>query len=177
MRLKKLVRFVAVTLLFASTTIAFPLCTLASEVIPSVSIPESATNNITPPASEISEDPQYAEGFSSNLLTPGGPMLASSTTVSGGCSITKVSSTSVTISGYSTCSASNPALSVSLSLQAYYSGSWHTLATKVRTVSGTYVSTSQGYTVTSGYYYRTYAMHWLSDGTLTTSRTGSIWVG
>ncbi len=176
MKLKKSIKFVAVVLIFAMATLAFPLCTLASDATQNVSVPESVTD-IVPPASEISEDTDFTQGFSPNRPSFGRmTMMASSNTISGGCSFTKVSSTTVTTSGYSVCTAWDPGISVGTSLQAYYSGAWHNMHTKVNTTGGTYVSNSQGYTVTSGYYYRTVGTHWLSDGTTTTSRTNGMLV-
>ena len=176
MKLKKIVRLVTIVLLFVSTAFAFPLNSLASGALPSVTIPESATQNNIPPASEISKNPRCAEGFSSNLLPSKGLALASSDTISGGCGFTKKTATTCTISGYSICTVSNPAISVAITIQAYYNGAWHNMHTQVKSVTGTYVSNSQGYTVTSGFYYRTRALHWLADGTSTTSRTSAVWM-
>jgi hypothetical protein len=151
----------------------FPLNAYAADNTQEIAIPVSTSDNI-PPQSDISDDLGYSEGFASamqcteSLLTRG--------LVNGGCSITKLSSTKLRVTGFSTCSSSNPALSVALSLQAYYNGAWHTLKTKVSTISGTRVDLSQNYIVTSGYYYRVRGYHSLADGTSTTSSTSGILV-
>lgn len=175
MKLKKLIRLVAFVLLFALTTLAFPLCTLASDNIPMVVVSESVNDNI-PPASEISQFANYATGFSSAQSSAIGIMAESSNTVSGGCSFSKLSSTSVATRGYSICTEWVDAISVATTLQAYYSGAWHNMHTAIRSVSGTYVSNTQQYTVTPGYYYRTCATHWATDGSSTSSKTAAIWV-
>ena len=168
MRIKrKIVSIVFVTVL-ALTLFIFPATSFAADKAPEATVSISSTD-LVPPSSDISDDLNYSEDFSTQLLTR--------TTVSGGCSITRNSSTSVTIAGYSISSSYDPALRVSLSLQAYYNGSWHTLATKVKTVSGTRVNLSQTYTVTSGYYYRVKGYHALADGTSCRTCTSGIWVG
>ena len=160
---------------------SFPVSSLAAENIPTVQIPESVTDTI-PDASEICDDPNYSEGTSSSV----NPMnsansrlmtVMSSNTVSGGCSILKLTSTSVQISGYSTATLSDPGLKVTLQLQAYYNGAWHTLASTQKRTSGTQVELTKTYNVTSGYYYRVLATHSLSDGTSSTSRASSIYIG
>lgn len=152
----------------------FPLSAFAADTTPEVDIPASAIDNV-PPSSDISDNPNYSEGITSAMHWNCTESLATSL-VNGGCSITKLSSTKIKMSGYSTCTPSNPGLSVALSLQAYYNGAWHTLKTKVNTVSGTRVDLSQDYIVTSGYYYRVRGYHSLADGTSTTSYTSSILV-
>lgn len=154
----------------------FPMTAAAADKVEDATLPSSPSNNIQPP-SDISENPNYAEGFTSGTQLDSAIALLSTCTVNGGCSITKNSSTSVTISGYSTCSPSDTSITASLSIQAYYNGAWHTLATKVKSASGSYVSLTQAYNVTSGYYYRVRGRHYLSDGTSKTSSTSSIWVG
>lgn len=163
-------------LLFCLAFFAFPLSSLAADKIPETTIP-SSVSDITPPASDISSNPDYASGVSSNTLFGRRAMLDSSGDLTGSCSIRKNSSTSVTISGYSNYTVSDPALRITLYLQAYYNGAWHTLATDTKSVTGTSVNLSQGYTVSSGYYYRTYAYHSTADGTSKTSHTPSIYVG
>ncbi|MHB1314209.1 MAG: hypothetical protein ACYCX2_01840 [Christensenellales bacterium] len=124
------------------------------------------TKDNTPPKEDISEDPNYGEGFSMEK-----------TTVSGGCGITKNSSSSCTTSGYTSCFPSDPAVRVTLILQAYYDDAWHSLDSVFKSVSGTFVSESQGYSVTPGYYYRTRAIHSVADGTSAYSYSGSVYVG
>lgn len=119
--------------------------------------------NNTPSSDEISTDPNYSEGF-----------VTTRSTVSGGCSITKVSSSSLFIAGYTICSPSSPAVCVTLKLQAYYSGAWHTLASISKQQSGTRVDLSQGYSVTTGFYYRTYASHTTPGGNAAFSCTNAI---
>jgi len=171
--MRKLKRIVVVTLCVALALFDFPISSLASDKIQTVEIPQGVTDFV-PPDSDISSDPNYSEGQTSSLRLMA---LASSTSVSGGCSISKNSATKVTISGYSVCTSSDPALSVSLTLQAYYSGAWHNMGTKVKSVSGTRVDLSATYNVSSGYYYRVIARHSLASGTSSTSQTSSIWVG
>jgi hypothetical protein len=125
----------------------------------------SDTCNNIPPADEISSDTDYSEGF-----------VMTRSTVGGYCSIAKRSSSSVEISGTTTCSPSAPGVKISLKLQAYYAGAWHTLATKIKVESGTSVSLSQTYNVTTGYYYRVYATHSISDGSTTYSNSNGILV-
>lgn len=145
----------------------FPSHALATDnaTLPAVTDEDVSLDNIPPP-DEISANPNYSEGIA-----------FSRTTVGGGCSITKISYSSVNISGYTTCTPASPSVEIMLKLQAYYSGAWHTLATKAKAVSGTYVSLSQSYYVTPGYYYRTYAIHSTADGTTAYSQTNGIWVG
>lgn len=171
--MRKLKRIVVVTLTIVLALFAFPINSLASEKIQTVYIPQGVTDFI-PPDSDISSDPNYSEGQNSFLMMMA---LASSTSVSGGCSITKNSSTQVTIAGYSICTSSDPALKISLTLQAYYNGAWHNTGTKVKSISGTRVDLSATYNVSSGYYYRVTASHSLASGTSSASLTSSIWVG
>jgi hypothetical protein len=144
----------------------FPLQGLAAGTENAAAPQTSDNSSITPPSNEISSDPDYSEGV---VLTR--------STVSGGCSITRLSSSSVNISGYTICSPSDPAVQIVLNLQAYYDGAWHTLASKSKSQSGTRVDLSQNYNVTSGYYYRVYAMHSIADGSTSYSYTNSIYVG
>lgn len=155
---------------------AFPVCSLAAETIESAQVPSSASAS-TPNNSEISEDPNYSEGSSGHSSSSGIIVYAAGSSVSGGCSITKLSSSSVRISGYSVTSPTDPGLKVTLQLQAYYDGGWHTLKTSTKSVSGTRVDLSKTYDVTSGYYYRVLATHALADGTSSASQTNSVLVG
>ena len=162
-------------LAFSLILLSFPVCSLAAEESETVQVPDSATATV-PDSSEISSNLDYSEGTTgiNSIFTMS--LASTSSSVSGGCSITKVSSSQVMIRGYSVTSPSNPALKVSLQLQAYYSGSWHTLVTTVKSVTGTRVELTKTYNVTSGYYYRVVAIHSLANGTSTTSRTGGILV-
>jgi hypothetical protein len=162
-------------LVCAVVLFAFPVCSLAADEAETVAVPDSAIFSI-PNAAEISDDLNYSEGATVNTF---GFMsiLANGGSVSGGCSITKVSSSSVRIYGYSITSPSDPGLKVSLQLQAYYNEGWHTLATKGKSITGTRVELTQTYNVTSGYYYRVIATHSLADGTAATSGSSSVWVG
>jgi len=118
--------------------------------------------NNTPPSSQISSIPNYSAGFV--ILS----------TIGGSCSISKLSSSSVEISGTTTCSPASPAVTITLKLQAYYNGDWQTLASISKTESGTSVSLSRTYSVTPGYYYRVYATHSVADGSKTYSYSNSI---
>ena len=149
----------------------FPIASFAADVVEAVEVPPDVTDTV-PQQSEISSNPDFSQGFT-NI---GGIMTMYSSTVSGGCSITKKSSTSVVISGYSVCSQSDPAIGVVLTLQAYYDGAWHNMATKSKTQPGTRVDLSATYNVTSGYYYRVSAFHSLASGVSSTSRSNSILV-
>ena len=153
---------------------SFPVCSLAAEKTPTIQIPESVTDTI-PDNSEISDNPNYAEGTSSSFGT-NMMIMAAGSSVSGGCSITKLSSSSVQISGYSITSPSDSGLKVTLQLQ-YYDEGWHTLVSTNKSVSGTRVDLTKTYTVTTGYYYRVYATHSLSNGTTSTSQTNGIYAG
>ena len=121
------------------------------------------TKNNTPPKGEISSDPNYSEGF---VLTK--------SILSGGCGISKLSSNSCGISGYTTCSPADPAVRVTLMLQVYYDYSWHNLEATSKAVTGTRVDLSKNYIVTSGYYYRVSATHQISDGSVETSQTSGL---
>lgn len=169
--MRKLKRIAVITLSVALAICAFPIAPLASDKIQTVEIPHGVIDFV-PPDSDISSDPSFSEGQTGSMR-----MMAKSTSVSGGCSITKNSSTKVTITGYSVCTSSDPALTVSLTLQAYYNGAWHNMGTKVKSVSGTRVDLSATYNVSSGYYYRVTARHSLASGTSSASQTSSIWVG
>ena len=155
---------------------SFPICSLAAEDIPTVQIPDSVTDTI-PDAFEISDNPNDSIGISSTLSTRTMSIYAAGSSVSGGCRITKLSSSSVQISGYSVTAPSDPGLKVTLQLQVYYDGRWHTSSSSYKSVSGTRVDLTRTYNVTSGYYYRVSATHALADGTSSTSRTNSIFVG
>jgi hypothetical protein len=172
----KKIRSITLVLIFGLTLFTFPLSSLAADKIPENTIPDSVSD-ITPPAQDISSNPDFASGVTSNTILYNRSLLASGGEISGGCSITMKSTTSVTIEGHSEYTVSDPALRITLHLQAYYNGAWHTLATTTKAISGTSVSLSQGYTVTSGYYYRTYARHSTADGASKTSYTSSIYVG
>jgi hypothetical protein len=167
---------IIIVLIFCLTLFSFPLSSLAVDKIPAGTIPDSVSD-ITPPAQDISSNPDFASGTSNNTFFYNRVLLASNGEITGGCSIRKNSSTSVTIAGHSEYTVSDPAVRITLYLQAYYDGAWHTLATTTKSVSGRSVSLSQGYTVTSGYYYRTYAYHSTADGASKTSHTSSIYVG
>ena len=171
---KTLIMFIAALVL----TLSFPLSALAADETPEVVIPDNVTN-IVPPPSDISDDPNYGESPSvAGRISMFSLRLASSNnSVDGGCSISKLSSSSVNVSGYSACSSSDPAIKVTLMLQAYYDDSWHTLATKSYSTAGTSVSLSQNYNVTSGYYYRVKSYHSIADGTGKTKYSTSILVG
>ena len=160
-----LILLVTLFALFPITSFAADKTSLPEATLPAVSGDYVSSDNI-PPKDEISADPNYSEGFS-----------MTKTSIAGGCNISKLSSSSVNTSGYTSCAPASPSVEILLSLQAYYSGAWHTLQTRDRAVSGTYVSLSQSYSVTPGYYYRAYAMHLTADGTLTTSYTNGIYVG
>jgi hypothetical protein len=131
----------------------------------SVSVPQDADQGLVPPdAAGTGTD--HSEGYS-----------MTDSTVWGACSISRTSSSSVICKGWTSCSAWDPAVKVTLKLQAYYDGGWHTLHQVSNTTSGTYVEKAQGYSVTPGYYYRTYAAHSIYDGTTTYSWTAGIYVG
>ena len=163
------------TILFAIVAMLFPLTAFATDKIPEVTIPESTSGTI-PPVAEISDNPDYSEDFASSIQSDNVQLLTRSSSLSGSSSISKLSSTSVRISGSSVCAPSNPAVSVTLVLQAYYSGSWHSLKSIGKSTSGTSVSLSKTYTVTSEYYYRVRGYHSLADGTSCTTCTSAIWV-
>ncbi len=165
-----------VILVYTIILFSFPICASAAEEITTVQIPDSVTDTV-PDVSEISDNPDYSEGTTGIQKALPAGIRAAGGSVSGGCSITRLSSSSVQISGYSVTSPADPALEITLQLQAYYNGGWHTLATTVKSVYGTRVDLTKTYNVTSGYYYRVYAIHSLADGTSSTSRTSSIWVG
>jgi len=155
---------------------SFPVCSFAADKIETVQIPDSVTDTV-PDDSEISDNLDYSAGTSGTLNARTLIVYAAGSSVSGGCSITKLSSSSVQISGYSVTSPSDPLLTITLQLQAYYNGGWHTMAAPSKSVSGTRVDLSKTYNVSSGYYYRVSATHALADGTSSTSRTNSIYVG
>lgn len=164
MKKNRVSRIILSVMMIASSFFSFTVCAFAVDKTTEIA---DRIAGLTPPKSEISEDPYYSEGFSEQ----------SRSTVTGGCTITKLSSSSVRMSGYSSTPTSDPKLKITLRLQAYYNGTWNTLSTKSKTESGTYVSLSQSYDVTPGYYYRTYAVHSLEDGTYTTSQTSGVYVG
>lgn len=172
---KRLFRLVTV-LVCTMILLAYPICSLAADEVETVQVPADATSSI-PDSSEISDNPHYSEGTATSYDYPFMGVYAAGSSVSGGCSITKLSSTSVKISGHSITSPSDPGLKVTLKLQAYYDDAWHTLATTTKTESGTRVDLSKTYNVTSGYYYRVSATHALADGTSSTSQTNSFYVG
>lgn len=173
---KRILSIIFVTVL-SLVILMFPLSAAATNKVEDATIPASTSNNVPPP-SDISENSDFSEGFTNGMqLDSAKTMSSRSGTVNGTCSITKNSSTKITVSGSSICSPSDPSLKVALSLQAYYNGAWHTLKTKVKSTSGTYVSLTQAYYVTSGYYYRVRKYHSMSDGTSNTSYTGAVWVG
>lgn len=171
--MRKLKKVVVITLSVALVLFALPIGSLASDKIQTVEIPQGVTDFV-PPDSDISFDPDYSEG---QTVSMSNMLLRSSTSVSGGYSITENSSTQVTIAGYSVCTSSDPALTVSLTLQSYYNGAWHNMGTKVKSISGTRVDLSATYNVSSGYYYRVTARHSVSSGTSSASQTSSIYVG
>ena len=170
--MRKLKKIVVVTLSVALALFAFPIGSLASDKIQTVEIPQGVTDFV-PPDSDISSNPNYSEG---QTVSMSNMLLRSSTSVSGGCSITENSSTQVTITGYSVCTPSDTALTVSLTLQSYYNGAWHNMGTKVKSVSGTRVDLSATYNVSSGYYYRVTASH-LTSSASSASQSSSILVG
>ena len=146
------------------TMVILPTQAFAADKV--IQIPVSESNDIKNdilPADEISGDPNYSEGF-----------VMTRSSVAGFCSISKLSSSSLSISGYTTCSPSDPAVKITLKLQAYYDGAWHTMDTISKQQNGTRVDLSQAYTVTSGYYYRAYAIHSIADGTTTYSYTNGL---
>lgn len=174
--MKKKSSFKVLLLFFAFVLVFCPFQAFAADdaaIVNATLDPALASANV-PPSGQISGDPNYSEGFSQDSS---GFSIMAATSVSGGCSITKLSSSSVRCFGYSECPEYDPAIGIVIRLQAYYDGAWHTLQTKTRTIGGTYVSTSQDYSVTPGYYYRTYAIHSIANGTTDTSCTSSIYVG
>lgn len=155
---------IVLIILTIMTMVILPAQAFAADKI--IQIPVSESTNIknnTPPVDGVSDDLYYSEGF-----------VITRSSVAGFCSISKLSSTSLSISGYTTCSPSDPAIKITLKLQAYYDGAWHTMDTISKQQSGTRVDLSQTYTVTSGYYYRTYAIHSIADGTTTSSYTNGL---
>ncbi|MFZ5975624.1 MAG: hypothetical protein ACOYU3_09535 [Bacillota bacterium] len=146
-----------------------PMTSFATDATDDATLPaisdEAISSNNTPPKDEISADPNYSEGFTTTR-----------TSIAGGCSITRLDSNMVNTAGYTSCAPASPAVSVVVMLQAYYSGAWHTLQSRGRSVSGTYVNLSQAYYVTPGYYYRSYGIHQTADGTTTYSVTNGLWV-
>lgn len=141
------------------------LCAIPTQGLASQQLPLSSSSRIidVPPKDEISENASYSEAF---VLTRSG--------LSGGCSISG-SSNSVIISGHTSCAPANPAVKITLRLQMYYNGSWVTLASPSKQLSGTYVYLSKKFGAASGYYYRVYAIHSIS-GTTATSVSRAIFI-
>jgi hypothetical protein len=152
----------ALVCLFGLILVAYPAQAFAVGSVNSVSVSPKSSYN-TPPKSEISVSSIYSQGIAD-----------AKGSVNGTCSISKLSSSSLSIAGITTSSASDPAVKITLQLQAYYDGAWHAMKGVSKSKSGTTVSLSQAYNVTSGYYYRTYAIHSISDGTSAYSFSGSI---
>lgn len=183
-QMKKKSSFKVLLLVFALVLVFCPFQAFAADdaALVTATVDSAFTSAIVPPSYQISDDPNYSEGFSQDLpqsFSQGSSefTILDATSVSGGCSITKLSSSSVRCFGYSQCPVYDSNLGIQIKLQAYYDGSWHTLQSKYKAVGGTYVSTSQDYSVTPGYYYRTYAIHTIANGTTDTSVTSSIYVG
>lgn len=120
-----------------------------------------------PPSSQISSDQSLSQGFAAMDLD----------CLTGGCRISAISSSCCNTYGYTICSPADPAVRVTIRLQAYYNGGWITLATISTAQYGTYVELSQAYNVTPGYYYRIKATHSVATGEAIASYTNGLYIG
>lgn len=180
MRTSKLLRVLVTVLILASVlavSINISFAEGDSGMVRVLPAPTAGSNNI-PPAADISADPDISFGSSQ----PGQARLAMTATaddaeIRGNCSITRLSSSSAGIWGDTTCYPDDPAVRVTLRIQAYYNGAWTTLASVSNSTNGDYVSISRVYNVTPGYYYRCYGVHTsIYDGTVTTCTSG-LYIG
>lgn len=100
--------------------------------------------------------------------------------ISGGdCSLTN-SGRTASYSGYTSSPISEDLISVTLTLMEYRNGTWYAIDSKTRTLTNaSYVSTSDSYTVTGGYYYKVKGSHYSNtDGQITTinSQSATVWI-
>ena len=100
--------------------------------------------------------------------------------ISGGGSSLSNSGRNALYSGYTHSPISEDVISVSLSLMEYRNGTWYTVDSTYKILTNTnYVSTSDSYTVTGGYYYKAKGTHVsITDGVSTTvySQSPTIWI-
>lgn len=160
---RKLQRILAI--LTVLVLMATPLQALATDelIIQEPEMTSSKNSDNIPPKDEISSDSNYSEGCTMTRST-----------LYGKCFIKKLSSTSLKASGYTTYNTAGSDVTITIKLQAYYKGAWHTLKTKFNHKVGTRVDISQQYNVTSGFYYRVIATHSAANGNAYYSNTKGI---
>jgi len=134
----------------------------------SISVPALAESS-TPPASDLSPNPDYYYGTWTAGISPMSTAIAISSATY---NISKASSTSVNVSASTTANQTADVVGGTIYLQQWNGTAWINIKSRnFIAYDSNYDSDSTTWTVTSGYYYRTKTVHSATLGNDTASKT------